>query len=171
MNFKENIQPYIIKSIAVVMSMFYLAGPLHEQFNILLHNISHNLNAHESSLNIAETDHLNDDHSLKDHTHVKTHSEPVVLYKKDIKDTHTHDELNNHDHEHQIIDFIYSLFDVPDSDDSPDSFRIKVDKHIVFYDDYLHKGNIVASQKVYWNIKTDLLNGFQKQLEQPPKNS
>ncbi len=148
--FTKGLKPKLIKHMALLVSICYLVNPLQQQISMVLHEISHDLEfphyvmSHETNLNTNSEIHLK-------------HSHHVVTS----------------DHEHNLIDFIDTLFQgLDESNPSNDSLftEIKWDKHISSY-----------GLKLPGNFKIIMANNFcpHKQLKQheqyerlgrPPQN-
>jgi len=175
LKFVNNISSFLIKSIAIGISVLYLMGPLHKHVYTLLHNISHTFHSFEIKNHVSINNHHSDhSHSTESHTQANKHTKKRELAIEIHDDKYSdHHEHSKKDHAHKLIDFIYSLFDTDsDSDDSQDSLliKVKIDKHLVYTDSQKQNTSVIEYLKEYWIEKEELQKGYLNSIELPPKS-
>ena len=109
---KKGLKPIVLKYMALLMGICYLANPVHNQIENVMHEISHVL---QSPQNIVS-------HAIQGE-HIHGHG------------FHQHGEhrLTKTEHQHKILDLIGTVFDASDSDNSENETPMtvtKCDKHI-----------------------------------------
>ena len=113
------------------MGICYLVNPLHQQINSVFHNVSHALEI---------PDYIMSHDSNYEHESYG----------------HTDYQIGNLNHDHEIVDFIDSVFDASDEDGgSEDSMltEIKIDKHITTYQfQFQNNFNIAIFQNFWFEI-------------------
>lgn len=136
------------KYLALLIGVFYLANPLQEQIGTVFHEVSHffevpdNVIGHEMPANPVETAHHYHEH----------------IYIDD-------------EHEHEIIDFLTSIFDASDEDEAEESLltKIKFDKHIS-NDGYPEEKIYPTDKKVsFFSIEYGIPKTYSGVLKEPPK--
>jgi len=106
---KHTIKSYIVTIVAVSISMLYVMNPIHEQISDVWHNILHAMEAPTYLLSHEENN-ANEVHHFHEHN------------------------LSINNHKHEVIDFISSIFEASDNNDSSDdsfTLEIKIDKHLI----------------------------------------
>ncbi len=131
------------------MSICYLVNPLQQQIGIVLHEISHGLEL--------------PNYVMSHKTKVNANSE--------IHLKHSHDMVTS-DHEHNLIDFIDTLFQASDeSNHSNDSLfiEIKWDKHISSYSLKLPKTFKIIIANNFCSLQHLLKQEQYERLGRPPQ--
>jgi len=133
------------------MGICYLLNPVHKQVNAFFHNISHAIEipnyvmSHDSS--------LDSEHQSEGHT--------------------SHQVVQN-SHNHEIVDFINSIFEASNQDnDSEDSIltEIKIDKHLTTYQIQLKECFSFKILQKNWLPSKKLTLVYLNQLKEPPQFS
>lgn len=138
-----------VKFLATLMSICYLANPLHRQINGLLHGLSHSL----------EIPH-----------YVMSHDYDTSV--DSLSENHAHD-TNHLDHSHHFIDILDLLFEASKNDGgSGDSWLLKskFDKHLGYQSLKLPRHFETTTFVSFPPPKVFLPEREPKQPDQPPKN-
>ncbi len=146
---RKNIRSLFLRRIAVLISICYLLGPLHQPMNTFLHFVSHQLEAP---------------------AHILSHENDLANHG--VNDDEAHGMLVNQEtHDHQIIDLLESFLKTSNSEQPiEDSFisKVQIDKHKVeFYELVIHP--IVYTNKTTFDSSSYLLlSGYQRNVDRPP---
>lgn len=143
----KGLKPLLIKRLALLMGICYLVNPLHQQINSVFHNVSHALEI---------PDYIMSHDSNYEHESYG----------------HTDYQIGNLNHDHEIVDFIDSVFDASDEDGgSEDSMltEIKIDKHITTYQFQFQNNFNIAIFQNFWLSQEKLESGYLKRLKEPPQ--
>lgn len=147
----KGFKPFLIKHLALFISICYLANPLQSQVSILFHEISHLLEAPNVVVGHSTvSDHGHDTHQYQEHTFV------------------------DDNHEHMLIDFLNAIFNASnDGEGSPENSiltNIKIDKHITS-DEYLVKKTYLIEKDVdFISAENDVTKGHPRVLKEPPQS-
>lgn len=147
--FKKGLKPYIIKYLAILMGIFYLLNPLHQQINTVFHKISHGLDMPNF---------------------VVQHQTASANHQMHVNHQHITEKSL---HEHVFLDFMNSFFYTSNEENrSRDLFlpTIKVDKHLA--PNWNIKSKIVVIQigNNYNMTRKNTLDGYSKKSVKPPLN-
>ena len=125
------------------MSLCYLFSPLHSEFNILLHKISHQF---------VIQDHHAEEANEKHHYHSEHHDHKFLSSNpsEEIAEHHEKDEIEEHTHE--LISFFNSVFNKDSSQDNRKKhiFEHQIDKHILSNNIDLPQPVLVYKVKNLW---------------------
>ena len=146
--FTKGLRPIFAKRLALLMGICYMMNPLYEPINFALHEISHLI------------DSLNHHESLNSQSHYKSHN-------------HKDHQLDTLQHEHTLVDIIYSIFETSNENNSnKDSIltEIKIDKHITTYRYQFEKGVAIGITQKFWAPEEKSKAGYFKRLKRPPQN-
>ncbi len=123
---------FLVRSLLVVMSVMYVASPLHSEFNLLLHNLSHQIT--------SEANHYDEHHAEKfsekeKHHHNESHHHESLTSKHDKQTKHHHKKATTETHTHEILSVFYAFFntDTSQNNSAKDFIENKVDKHILSF--------------------------------------
>ena len=148
--FKKGLKPSIIKYLAILMGIFYLLNPLHQQINTVFHKISHGLDMPNF---VVQHQTASADHQMHvNHQHI------------------TEKRL----HKHVLLDFMNSFFYTSNEENrSRDLFlpTIKVDKHLAPNWNIKSKIIVIETDNNYnMTRKKTLMGFFLKSVKPPLKN-
>lgn len=157
-----------VRSLLVVISLLYVISPLHSEFNILLHKISHNV--------IAALQVPDDHHAIK-HTE-KHHHQNVVHDHEFLVSNHNELKIDKHSkvkietHKHELISFFNSLFitDHSQNNNEKDFIENKIDKHILSFNMELAYSIKEYKKKCLW-FYYNLFKGLNLEIVIPPPQS
>ena len=144
------IKSFVIAMTALLMSAFYVFGPVHNQISEWTHSLSH---------------------SVENFSH--------AIFKENVHHHNAHDfEIHQGEstaHKHGIIELFDSFFDAANHEDSSgeDSIiiNIKIDKHLVTYHQYPKFEELVIFHKeIRWLKDISLNQGYLKRQVKPPAN-
>jgi len=149
---QNSIKQFIIRAMALTITLCYIFGPLHVQVSNILHTISHNFNAptyvlqHDADHNNEYIKHLNSGTALTNH-------QPT--------------------HQHQFLELLETIFNANGNNNNEGETTLndfKIKKHIVL-DTYAFVGNddhiIIDSLFVFKGLIFE--NEYLNQLYRPPK--
>lgn len=146
--FLKGLKPLLMKRLALLMGICYLASPLQQQITSVFHSVSH----------VLETP-----------DYVMGHS------SKAQNDTlHTHNEHSSHvyQHNHSLIDFIDSIWEASDHSEHDENSilaDIKVDKHLTTYQFEIVKTFITKTTHQFWGGREKQKKGYFENLKKPPQ--
>lgn len=107
---EKGLKPFVLKYMALLMGICYLANPMHEQISGVFHEISHVLESPEAILShVQQSEHGHGAHEDGEH------------------------RLASDDHQHDLLDFLDAIFSASDKQHPEDDVAlilIKCDKHI-----------------------------------------
>jgi len=150
----NSIKQFIFRALAVTITLCYILGPAHIQVNSILHSISHNLKAPSYVLQ-------HDGTSYKEYENEKALKSEMTI--------------SNLSHEHQLLDFIDGIFNVPlnrDKNQKGESTTLdfKINKHITSRkSNVVFQNNIKRDVPVFWAATVSCETGYLLQLYRPPK--
>ncbi|CAM3347353.1 hypothetical protein [Zobellia roscoffensis] len=149
---KEHFSNYarleLIKFMALVIACCYVFNPLHQQISSIFHEVSHVLEMPNTVMEHAPFSYEDDTH--QSHNHRSTDST----------------------HEHKIIKILDTIFDGPDSNNSPEDTLLtdfKFDKHITTNNFLFNILPSVDSQENFKTVDGNLKLGYYFILEEPPR--
>lgn len=150
-NLYKGLKPFILKYVALVMGICYLANPVHRQISSVFHEISHVLESPETILSHPQqADHHHD--TLKNGEH----------------------SLATTEHQHVLLDMMDSIFDASDEQHPEDDtalILIKCDKHIGSQHSFLPKiFSGITSQNAN-AVEQKVKIGYLSLPERPPKRA
>lgn len=131
------------------MGVCYLANPVHQQISSVFHEISHALESPETVLSHPQQ---------KDHSH-------------DAHEEGAH-RLAANDHRHKLLDFMNSIFNASDeqnSDDETALILIKCDKHISSQQSILPKLFPLITSHYPFGMEQKVKKGFFNLPKEPPQ--
>ncbi|EWH13444.1 hypothetical protein KLA_09949 [Cellulophaga geojensis KL-A] len=135
---------YILKIIAISISLLYVLHPLQHQIKDGLHAISHAI----------------DSHTVAVHTHSHTSTAG-----------HNHSHTHAQDHEHQIITFINNLFSEAENNSNDGLVQqVKIDKHIVDTTTYTIKNYSILPTNYIYTSPYKTAKGYILAAKKPPKS-
>lgn len=140
-------KPLMIRVLAVFMSVCYVLTPLHQQINTVLHSISHFL---EVPVDVMSHNQIE---FFEGHQHVNHYSFKV-------------------DHEHNLIDFLHSIFKASDNEDrSQESLatKLKIDKHFISSDCLIKRSLLMSSKNSFFDLVRPCIDGYSWELYAPPR--
>ncbi|HEA22786.1 MAG TPA: hypothetical protein ENH87_17975 [Pricia antarctica] len=145
----KGLKPFIIKYMALLMGICYLANPMHEQISSVFHEISHIFQYPENVIAHEEQNYVDHPKHQNGHHHLATSN-----------------------HQHILIDLIDSVFngsDEQNSDEETTPVLVKYDKHISSqYTILPKKFPQIISYNVFW-IAQKSKKGFSNLPKEPPQ--
>jgi len=161
-------QTILVRSLLVVVSLLYVISPLHSEFNILLHKISHKFTSEIQ----ADENHIIKSIE-KQHHHHNTVSEHELLVSNHNEPTiHNHNNTNNKTHKHEVITFFNSLFKIDSlqNNNEKDFIENKIDKHILTFNIELSCSFKEYEKKNLWYYY-NLFKSLNSEIVIPPPQS
>ncbi len=146
----QDVRPFLIKGVAVLMGICYLLAPMHRQMGIVLHSVSH---------------------FLEMPGHVMSHA-AVSNHDSFTKHQHeAHEKLVNV-HKHQVIDFLDSIFKASNHEgESQDALttQIKIDKHFIISKYTIAERCVLKLRNGFSKVACEYREGYYRQLYNPPR--
>lgn len=157
-------QSFFIRSLLVVVSILYLISPLHTEFSILFHKLSHQL-AMEDHHAKAYIEKKNHHHTHYDHDFLASN------HKNEFKEQHGENKFEVHNHE--LITFFNSVLNNSSSSESSEkySFENKIDKHIPSYKLEIPPPLFVLKDKRLWAYNSSARSLLNEVKIPPPRNT
>lgn len=148
-NLGKGLKPFILKYMALIMGICYLANPMHRQISSVFHEISHVLESPDAILTHPQQ--ANHDHR-----------------------THKNGEhrLANTDHQHILLDLMDSILDASDDQHPEDDtalILIKCDKHIGSGLSTLPKKIPITTSQNTIAVEQKVKIGYLDHPEEPPQ--
>ncbi|WP_298345530.1 hypothetical protein [uncultured Algibacter sp.] len=150
-NVKKGWEPFVIKIMAIAMSICYVFGPSHKEVNNALHYLLHQF---EKPKTVLVHSKLNDAKHENHYTY--------FLKNKEEK------------HQHTLLEVLNEILKVCDVDDSPENQNItfkKIDKHLRSKQSLKNK-NLVLGLYIkhrFPHLNEHIHQGFLKTNLQPPQ--
>jgi len=142
-------KPIVIKYLALLIGICYLANPLQHEISGVFHEISHLFEA---------------PHTPIDHSNMASEENVEHYY-------HEHEHAD-HSHEHTIIDMLDSIFNAANDDGQEESLLVdfKVDKHITIEKYPLKKIYSFTKKPYFISEENKIIKGYSRLLDEPPQS-
>jgi len=154
-------QSFFIRSLLVVMSLWYLFSPLHSEFNLFLHKTAHQF--------VIKDHHAKEVNEKKHHHHI-VHNNHDFLASNPSEETGDHHENDQiEEHAHELISFFNAVFnkDFSEKNKKKHIFEHQIDKHILSNNIDLPKPVLVYRNRNLWGYYS-LIESLEPDVSIPP---